>query len=278
MVRTLKIIPSDPASIPMMTMGVLNEIDHVTHGFFTRQGGVSRGLYASLNMGLGSSDDRDAVMENRARAAEMFGLPGAALLTVHQTHSSKVVTVTEPWSAEAAPTADAMVTDRPDLILGVLAADCVPVLFADRQKAVIGAAHAGWRGAKGGIIAATVAAMTELGACTDQIVAVIGPSIHQRSYEVGEEFKRAFLDDKAANEVLFHPTARKDKWLFDLRDYVGFALGDAGVRIIDAAPGDTAAQPDRFYSYRRSTLLQEPDYGRQLSAIALKPVRTLAQR
>ena len=255
--------------IPMMTMAVLNNIEHVTHGFFTRQGGVSRGVYESLNMGLGSSDDRDAVLENRARAAGMFGLSAAALLTVHQTHSPTVVTVTDPWTVEAAPKADAMVTDRPDVMLGVLTADCVPVLFADRQKAVIGAAHAGWRGAKGGIIAATVASMTELGAVKQEIAAVIGPSIRQRSYEVGEDFKRAFISDTPTNQALFYPTARKDKWLFDLREYIDLALSNAGVRIIDSVPGDTVTQADRFYSCRRAALLKQPDYGRQLAAIAL---------
>ena len=269
MVRKTKVIPEITAAIPIMTMAVLNDIDRVTHGFFTRQGGVSQGLYDSLNMGLGSCDDREAVLENRARAAGVFGLPAQALLTVHQTHSARAVTVTEPWTADAAPKADAMVTDRPDLMLGILTADCVPILFADPQKAVIGAAHAGWRGARAGIVEATVAAMTELGASRDEIVGVIGPSIHQRSYEVGAEFKHAFVSDKAVNDVLFYPTARADKWLFDLRAYVDLAMGDAGIRIIDSVPGDTVTQADRFYSYRRATLLKEPDYGRQLAAIAL---------
>ncbi len=254
----------------MITLGALNDITHIRHAFFTRSGGVSTGLYASLNVGLGSGDAPAAVAENRARAAGRLDLPPDRLVTCHQVHSATCVTVEAPWRPQDAPRADAMVTRVPGVALGILTADCAPVLFADSKAKVIGAAHAGWKGAKDGVIEATIARMVELGAKPSRIVAAVGPCIAQRSYEVGPEFPAPFQEEDPRNRDYFAPARRPGHFLFDLVGYVARRLGDAGVEIIQRCPNDTAAEEDRFFSYRRSRLRGESDYGRGLSAILIQ--------
>lgn len=241
----------------------------IRHGFFTRAGGVSEGIFASLNCGFGSGDAAANVAENRRRAAAFLALEPARLATCHQVHGADVVVVEAPWALEDRPRADAMVTDRPGIALGILTADCVPVLFADPAAEIIGAAHAGWRGALGGVLDATVAAMRALGAATSDIHAGIGPCIAQRSYEVGPEFSAPFLAEDPAQARFFVPAARPGHFRFDLPGYVAERLRRLGIVHIAATGGDTAAEPDRFFSYRRSCLDRAPDYGRALSAIAL---------
>lgn len=238
----------------------------VPHGFLGRRGGVSSGELSGLNVGYGSNDDRNAIDENRRRAVDAL-LPGAALATVHQVHSAEVVYVERPWAHSDRPRADAMVTDRPNLLLGILTADCAPVLFADAEAGVVGAAHAGWRGAFGGVTEATIAAMEGLGAARDRIRAAIGPAIAQPSYEVDDAFYRRFIEASTENERFFtrNPGAKPH---FDLPAYVQSRLRSAGVRAENLSL-DTYADPDRFYSFRRATHLGEADYGRHLSAIAL---------
>jgi hypothetical protein len=241
----------------------------VRHGFFTREGGVSTGLYGGLNVGLGSGDERAAVLENRARVAAHLGVAPASLCTPHQIHSPRAVVATAPWTER--PEADAVVTDRPGLALGVLAADCGPVLFADAQARVIGAAHAGWKGALDGVLEATIEAMAGLGAEPARIVAVLGPSISQTNYEVGPEFVSRFVSADPANERWFATSARPGHSLFDLNGYTIDRLGKAGVRA-SALGCCTYADEGRFYSYRRTTHRAEPDYGRQISAIVLEDI------
>jgi polyphenol oxidase len=238
----------------------------VPHGFLGRQGGVSGGLYASLNVGLGSDDDHDAVVENRRRAAEAVK-PGATLVTLHQIHSATAV-VAEPVPDEARPQADALVTDRDDLVIGVLAADCVPVLLADAQAGVVGAAHAGWKGAIGGVVAGVVDAMERLGADRGRIAAAIGPCIAKRSYEVSDAFLTPFLEQDAENERFFL-AGRAGHHQFDIEGYVAARLVAAGIGRIDAMGLDTYADEDRFFSYRRATHRGEPGYGRQIGLIGL---------
>jgi hypothetical protein len=237
------------------------------HGFLGRRGGVSRGVCAGLNCGLGSDDDRDDVIENRRRAVDSVA-PAAALVSVHQVHSAEAVIATAPWPDDARPHADAIVTDRPGLVLGVVTADCAPVLLADREAGVIAAAHAGWKGAVGGVLAATVSAMVGLGARADRIAAAVGPAIARSSYEVDDRFRRHFLLANPANERFF-ADGRPGHWQFDLEGFVVSQLAQAGVGRVEALGLDTYADPDRFYSFRRATHRGEPDYGRQLSLIAL---------
>lgn len=253
----------------MITLGALNDIGGLRHGFFTRTGGVSTGIYASLNCGFGSGDHPAAVASNRALAMARLDRPAAALVTVRQVHSADVVMAHDLFPHDQAPEADALVTGKPGLVLGILTADCVPVLFADPKARVIGAAHAGWKGAKGGVIEATVDAMAKLGAKPSRIVAAIGPCIAQRSYEVGPDFPAPFLAEDPANADLFAPSRRGGHFMFDLSGYVARRLGRAGVDLIQRCPNDTAAEEDRFFSYRRATLRGEKDYGRALSAIVL---------
>lgn len=259
----------------MLTLGPLNQLEGVRHGFFSREGGVSEGLYATLNCGLGSGDRIDNVMTNRARAAAGIDVQPAALLTCYQIHSATVVEVDAPWPDDARPKADAMVTDRPGVALGILTADCAPVLLADASARVIGAAHAGWRGALTGVIDATVRAMARLGADPKRIVAGIGPCIAQRSYEVGPEFPAPFLAAEPAHDTLFAPCAAaaargETKYLFDLRGFVAAQLGKTGVTQVYDLPHDTCRE-ERFFSYRRACQRGERDYGRAVSAIALEP-------
>jgi YfiH family protein len=239
----------------------------VPHGFLGRRGGVSVGTCAGLNVGLGSSDDREAIHENRRRAVAAVA-PEAKLVTLHQVHSAEALAVTAPFPDDARPPADALVTNRPGLALGILTADCTPVLFADRQAGVIGAAHAGWKGAIGGVIEATIAAMERLGADRSQIAAAIGPTIARKSYEVDEVFFRTFTAEDSANERFFSD-GRPGRHQFDLEGFVVARLAAAGVPEVEALGLDTYSAPDRFFSYRRATHLGEADYGRQISLIAL---------
>lgn len=243
----------------------------VGHGFFTRQGGTSEGLYASLNCGPGSDDAPDRVAENRRRAVAALDLPGDTLLTLYQIHSAETVTVTAPWPSGDRPRADAIVTDRTGLVLGILTADCAPVLLADAEAGVIGAAHAGWKGALGGVVASTVAAMETLGARRDRIAAAVGPCISQASYEVGADFRAPFHDQDPANDRFFAAGSRDGHLQFDLQGYVHKRLHDAGIATADVLDEDTRDQEDLFFSYRRACLRGEADYGRQLSAICLYP-------
>jgi YfiH family protein len=232
----------------------------------TRAGGVSHGAVDGLNCGFGADDDPASVTENRRRAADAV-LPGARLVSVYQLHSPQVVTVTEPWPDHARPRADAMVTDRPGLLLGILTADCAPVLFSDAEAGVIGAAHAGWRGAHGGVLAATVEAMQALGARPERMAAAVGPCIAQPSYEVTEDFRVQFAPDDAR----FFAPGTPRHWQFDLPGYVAARLAAAGVGTIDVLGDDTYADPARFFSFRRATHRGEPTYGRHLSLIGLPP-------
>lgn len=253
----------------MITLDVFDDCDGVRHGFFTREGGVSDGLFSSLNCGYGSGDDPAKVARNRAIAADRLGLDEDRLITCYQIHSTNVLTVTEPWRREDAPRADAMVTNRPDIALGVLAADCAPVLFADPEVGVIGAAHGGWKGAIGGVMEATVAAMTALGAAPSRIRAGIGPCIAQQSYEVGPEFPGRFAEADAESGAFFVPAARPGHFRFDLPGYIAYRLARRGLGAVADAARDTVADPTRFFSYRRACLKGEPDYGRALAAICL---------
>jgi YfiH family protein len=236
----------------------------IPHGFLGRRGGVSTGVIAGLNVGFGAGDDPAAVAENRRRAGEAI-LPGAPLVAVHQVHSTDCVTVEEPWDDAHRLTADALVTKRSGTVLGIVTADCAPVLFADAEAGVIGAAHAGWRGAHGGVLEATLAAMEALGAERGRIAAAIGPAIAQTSYEVGEDFRAAFTpaDDR------FFAAGKPGHFQFDLEGYAAARLAAAGVGRVEPLSLDTYSDPARFYSYRRSTHLGEPNYGRQFSLIGL---------
>jgi polyphenol oxidase len=240
------------------------------HGFFNRHGGVSDGLYATLNGGLGSHDRAASVAENRARMAAALGVKPQALLTAYQTHSPDVVIVESPWSADARPRADAIVTCTPGLAIGVTTADCGPILFADPVARVIGAAHAGWRGALAGIVDATVTAMKSLGAQPERICAALGPMIRQQNYEVGPDLITRFAAEDAANERFFAPAARKSHAVFDLAGYIRSRLLRAGIRQVEDLALCTYGDAAQFFSFRRSTHLNESDYGRHVSAIALE--------
>lgn len=240
----------------------------IRHGYFTRQGGVSEGIYRGLNVGLGSRDDAGKVRENRRRVAAWFGRPEEKLATLHQIHSPDATVVDEAYDG-ARPQADAMVTSTPGIVLGVLAADCGPILFADPENRVVGAAHAGWKGALTGVLENTVDAMVALGARRGAIIACLGPSISQASYEVGPEFVDRFLAHDAAYERYFIPSARPGHAMFDLPALTVGRLRAAGVT---AGSLGLCTYPDaeRFFSYRRTTHSGEPDYGRQISAIAIE--------
>jgi YfiH family protein len=240
----------------------------IRHGYFTRVGGVSEGIYRGLNTGTGSSDEPARVLENRRRVAEWMGVEPRHLLTAHQIHSPDVIVAREPFFGER-PKADAIVTDRPGLAIGASTADCGPVLFADTEARIVGAAHAGWKGAFTGVLEITIAAMESLGARREGIVAVLGPSIGPKNYEVGPEFVARFVDADAANARYFVPSARPGHSMFDLNLYTVERLKKAGVQA-EALGRCTYAEEDLFYSYRRGTHRGEPDYGRQLSAICLE--------
>jgi YfiH family protein len=253
------------SSLGSITVAAFGELPH---GFLGRQGGVSTGIHAGLNVGLGSDDDRTAIQENRRRAVEAVA-PGYSLVTLHQVHSPDTVAVTAPFPDDARPHADALVTDCPGLLLGVLTADCVPVLFADVGARVIGAAHAGWKGAISGVTDTALAAMEKLGAERASIVAAIGPCIARSSYEVDAAFVRRFEADDPANERFFADGRRPGHAQFDIEAYVAHRLAAAGIERVIALGEDTYSQPDRFFSFRRATHRGEPGYGRQISLIGL---------
>jgi len=253
----------------MLQAGSLAVLPGLRHAFFTREGGVSQGIYASLNGGVGSSDAPERVAENRARMAAALGVVPAALLSAYQIHSPDVVVAERPWTHAARPRADAIVTRVPGLAIGVSTADCGPVLLADAQARVIGAAHAGWRGALAGVTDATIAAMEGLGAERRRIVAALGPMIHQASYEVGADLVERFEAADPANRRFFRPSSRAGHALFDLPGYIASRLAGAGVATIEDLARCTYAEPERFFSFRRTTHRGEPDYGRHVNAIAL---------
>ena len=272
----------------------LKNIEGIAHGFFTRQGGVSEGIYASLNCGPGSDDDSDAVRENRRRVMEALDAHESSLCTLYQIHSDKVVAVRAPWSDQTRPHADAMVSKTPKMLLGILTADCGPVLFADPKAKVVGAAHAGWRGATGGVLENTIDAMESFGAKRQHIIAVIGPTIAQANYEVGLEFYEMLIKLSSDNDRFFSPlpdlpSARRgslnkspspprgegrgeggSKYRFDLPAYIRHRLSQSGLTAIEDIAMDTYSNEAEFFSYRRTTHAQEPDYGRQISAIMIK--------
>ncbi|MCQ8781026.1 peptidoglycan editing factor PgeF [Mangrovibrevibacter kandeliae] len=267
---------SDPSPTPYPS---LTEADVVTadalafpgirHGFFTRRGGISTGLYAGLNTGIGSQDEPDAVAENRHRALAFLGSDAERLATPWQVHSAEAIAVTEPFAAGARPKVDAVVTATPGLAVGVVTADCGPVLFADPEARVIGAAHAGWRGATGGVLEATLDAMVSLGASRSGITAILGPTITQPNYEVGADMAERIGAAEPEAARFFAPGHASDKRQFDLPGYIVARLGRSGVAagFVGAC---TYANEGHFYSYRRTTHRSEPDYGRQLSAIILE--------
>jgi polyphenol oxidase len=253
-----------------MTLGspLLSAVPGLRHAFFSREGGVSEGIYAALNGGLGSRDDPAKVVENRRRMAEQMGVPPTHLVSVHQVHSPDVAVATEPWNGDARPKADALVTRTEGLAISVTAADCGPILFVDPNARVIGAAHAGWKGALTGVLESTIGAMEKLGADRAGIVAAIGPLIRQDSYEVGSEFVERFIEADAENGMFFIPGERDGHAMFDLAGYIRMRLENAGVLMIDDLGIDTYSD-ERFFSYRRSVHRKEGDYGRHVHAIAL---------
>lgn len=243
----------------------------VRHGFFGRPGGVSEGVFASLNVGLRSGDERARVLENRRRAAAALGLPLERLCIARQVHGTECLAVEEPWPADRPPEADALVTKRPDVLVGVTSADCAPVLLADVGAGVVAAVHAGWRGALAGVLEAAIAGMLAAGADCGRIVAVVGPCIGRRSYEVGPEFRAAFLERDPQSEPFFVEPGEGGRPRFDLEGYCCARLARAGIGRVQATGRDTMAEPSHFFSFRRTTLAGGGPFGLQLSAIRLMP-------
>jgi len=258
--------PATPTLEPVRS-ALLDAIPGLKHGFFGRIGGVSDGIYASLNAGPGSNDSADAVAENRARIAASFGLTSERLLSVHQIHSADAVIADGPWDNER-PRADAIVTRCPDLAISALAADCTPVLFADPKSRIVAAAHAGWRGALSGVLERTIASIERIGGSKTRLVAAIGPCIAQASYEVGPEFEAQFVENDRANARFFAP-GEGDRRKFDLKAFCAARLRAAGVSAVDVLPNDTCADEEHFFSNRRAVKRAEGDYGRNLSAIMI---------
>lgn len=244
-------------------------LEGLAHGFFTRQGGVSEGIYAGLNIGLGSDDNRESVLENRKRVADSFGVDTARLVSPYQIHSPDVITLDGPFADGADRKADALVTATRGLVLGVATADCGPVLFADPEAGVVGAAHSGWKGAVTGVLQNTVAAMEALGARRASITAVLGPTISQTAYEVGPEFRDRFVEEDPANDRFFVASEKPGHHMFDLPAFITSRLESLGLKTVADMGLCTYADEDRFFSYRRTTHRREPDYGRQISAIAI---------
>lgn len=253
----------------MIVSNLLKEQDNIRHGFFTRQGGVSTGIYDSLNCGYGSGDAAEAVRENRLRVAAKLGIAHSSAITVRQVHSNYAVIADETWQQGSLPEADGIVTAEPGVGIGILTADCTPILFCDPAAAVIGAAHAGWRGAKGGIIDSVVEIMENLGARRERICASIGPTISQSAYEVGEEFRDNFLTENERNIMFFTSIDKNEKAHFDLPAYCQERLTLAGIKSIEQMGLCTYGNESLFYSYRRSIHRGEADYGRQISAIVI---------
>jgi YfiH family protein len=248
----------------------LARLSGIRHAFFTRAGGVSGGVYASLNAGVGSDDEPGNVAENRARMAAAMGVTPERFLTCYQIHSPDAVVAIEPWGADGRPRADAIVTTVPGLAVGVSTADCGPVLLADTQARVIGAAHAGWRGALAGVTDQTIAAMERLGAARERIVAALGPMIRQPNYETGTDVRDLFVAADPANARFFRPAAREQHFMFDLAGYVVARLAAAGIGTIEDVEACTYGDAERFFSYRRMTHRGEADYGRHINAIVLE--------
>ena len=255
--------------LPSRILHPLLDLAQIQHGFFTRQGGVSQGVYDSLNLGLGSNDDQDAVLENRKRVAASFGRPENYLLSLYQVHSSITLKVNEPFTGER-PEADGLVTARAGVILSALSADCAPILFCDPQSRVVGSCHAGWKGALGGIIESTLKAMTQQGAKIERIRAVIGPCIQQASYEVGADYESTFLKDDSESKPFFIAGSEIDKRLFDLPGYCLMRLKRAGVTEAVSTGHDTCADSAQFFSNRRAVKTGEADYGRLISCIMIR--------
>lgn len=253
----------------MLQASSLADRHGIRHAFFTRSGGVSQGVYTSLNGGVGSKDVPEKVAENRSRMAATLGVRPERLLTPYQIHSADVIVASEPWSAAQRPRGDAVVTQIPDLAIGVSTADCGPLLFAECEAGVIGAAHAGWRGALTGVIEATIATMATLGARPHRIVAALGPTIRQQNYEVGPEFVDRFLAADRSNARFFSPAQREGHAMFDLGGYIAHRIGRADIAQFEDLGLCTYADPERFFSYRRTTRNGEPDYGRHINAIVL---------
>jgi YfiH family protein len=258
-----------PQADGMIQASALAALAGIRHAFFTRDGGVSEGLYASLNGGIGSADAPARVAENRARMAAALGVAPERLVTAYQIHSPDVVVAEAPWTRAQAPRADAVVTRVIGLAVGVTTADCGPVLLADREGGVVGAAHAGWRGALAGVLEATVAVMERLGATPSRTVAALGPMIRQGNYEVGPDFVARFADADRGNRRFFAPGVRDGHAMFDLAGYIASRLKRAGVGHVEDLGHCTYADAARFFSYRRTTHRAEPDYGRHVNAIAL---------
>ncbi|MTJ79930.1 MAG: peptidoglycan editing factor PgeF [Telmatospirillum sp.] len=255
----------------MITLSTLNEVLRIRHGFFTREGGSSEGIYASLNCGLATGDDPAKVASNRARALALLDVEPQSLATVQQQHTTDVVVIDENWTPDSPiPVADAMVTTRAGIALGILTADCAPVLLADPRANIIGAVHAGWRGALGGVLDNTVAAMVKLGAKPARIAAAVGPCIAHRSYEVGPEFPAPFLAEDPDNHFFFAPAVRQGHFYFDLPGFIARRLAKLSVIDVARTPCDTYREEGRFFSYRRSVLKGEKDFGRSLSVIVLE--------
>lgn len=248
----------------------LSDISWVRHGFFTRVGGVSEGMYGALNCGPGSADKPDHVKQNRARIAEILGVPPEHVLTPRQVHSNKAFYVDRAIAYEDMPQVDALVTDKPGIAVGILTADCAPVLFACQNKKIVGAAHAGWKGALNGVLEATLDEMKKLGADTSDIVAALGPCIGPQSYEVSDDFQNPFLAHNPESARFFRAADRAGHLIFDLPAYVRDRLIKAGVQVLHDTEQDTFSQEDLYFSYRRSCHRQEPDYGRQMSIIAIR--------
>jgi YfiH family protein len=253
----------------MLQASSLATLTGIRHAFFTRSGGVSEGVYSSLNGGVGSKDSADKVSENRSRMAAALGVGTDRLLTPFQIHSPDVVVATEPWTRDSRPRADALVTKVPHLAIGVSTADCGPLLFADSAAGVVAAAHAGWRGALTGVVESTVAAMERLGAKRARIATALGPTIRQSNYEVGPEFVERFVAADPANARYFAPSRREAHAMFDLCGYIAQCVERAGIAQFEDLGLCTYEEPERFFSYRRSTHLGEHDYGRHINAIAL---------
>lgn len=257
-------------AFPIFTCNTLSEhSEHITHGFFGRQGGVSSGVYESLNCGFGSNDTPENVKQNRTIVMQQLGIPNHQLCSLYQIHSNHVVQVNEKWDMSASIQADAMVSNTPGYALGILTADCVPVLFYDPATKVIGAAHAGWRGAFDGVLEQTIAAMQTLGANIDTIIATLGCCIGKDSYEVDQSFRENFLQASPENETYFTPGIRDGHYFFDIAGYEMARLRKAGLKHVQSVNQDTLANESLFFSYRRNTLQGIKDYGRQISVIGL---------
>ncbi|MBF0354560.1 MAG: peptidoglycan editing factor PgeF [Alphaproteobacteria bacterium] len=254
----------------MITVSALNDVSRVRHGFFTRQGGVSEEIYESLNCGFGSGDAPEKVAANRRAALAMMDQTPDQLVTVRQEHTIRAITVDAPFAEDQRPVADALVTNKRGLVLGVLTADCAPVLIADGKAGVVAAAHAGWRGALAGILEATLKEMVNLGAKPTNMVVAVGPSITRRSYEVSEDFVNAFMAETNENGYFFQESVVEGRYKFDLPGYISRKLSRLGVSMVTMTPCDTCLEAERFFSYRRSCLMGETAYGRQLSAIVIE--------